>query len=234
MGDYRKLQHNEDLLQLHREIKQHLYDQVSNWDGYDYGEGYCNQGLDLVGISGLRDTRARVEAMGLKNLLRYRTVVDIGCNTGFVALSIADEAAKIPGCEVYPHLVAVANSVASYLQVHNVEFITNSFEEFAASNPVDAVLSFANHSTYDGKTTQSLEEYFQKCWATLKPNGMLLFESHHPDFEGGAFEGVCSVIGIKFKILERKVLQYGTPLSRGRTYIIAQRRPEPGAGTASG
>ena len=85
MRDYRKLENDQRLLELHRTVGQHLLDQVSNWEGYDYGEGYFYQGFNRINISGFRDTNARFQVMWLRNPLQDCNVVDIGCNTGFVA-----------------------------------------------------------------------------------------------------------------------------------------------------
>jgi len=59
---------------------------------------------------------------------------------------------------------------------------------------LDGELSFANHSTYAGKTAQSIHQDFGKCWPDSKADGLLVFESHHPDFEGDSLENACSVI----------------------------------------
>lgn len=221
--DYVRLADNSRLMTLHRELNNYLLESQENWKSHDYGEGYFYQGLDLIGVSGLRDTQGRVEAMGLKDILQGKTVIEIGCNTGFLSISVAKEVKRIVGFDINPHLIDIGKAAARYLNYTNVELLVSSFEEYGDSEPADSILSFANHATYDGNTKQSIEEYFDRCLNLIKPGGMLLFESHPPSYEGEALEGVCAIIEKKFKVLERRTLDYGNFLDRGRTFIIARR-----------
>ena len=224
MRDYQSLQGDPIRFSLHRKINQSLYESASRWESYDYGEGYFYQSLNLIGMSGLRDTSSRVEAMGLKSLLKDKTVFDVGCTTGYLDLSIADAAKSVKGCDTNPYLIDIGKAAAEYLELGNVEFTVSTFEEMEISERVDVVLSFANHSTFDGNTKQTIEQYFDKCHDLLNPGGSLLFESHHPDYEGDAVEEVCSIIDSRFEILNRKVLDYGTRMDRGRIFIVARAR----------
>jgi len=220
--DYLRLRDDPERLALHRQINQCLYEAAREWGAYDYGEGYCYQSLDAIGVSGLRDTRARVEAMALPERLRGKTVLEIGCNAGFIALSLAGVAERVVAFDVNPYLIDVGWLAAAYLGITNVEFVVSSFEEFDHAEPFDAVLSFANHATYDGNTRQPIEQYFRRCSDHLKPGGLLLFESHPPEHEGDALDGVCSIIDARFAVRDRLVLEYGTFLDRGRTFIVAE------------
>lgn len=221
--DYLQLAGNGRLLNLHRQMNQHLDAARREWGSYDYGEGYFYQSLDLIGITGLRDTRARIEGMNLRERLAGRRVLEIGCNTGFVALSIADIAAEVVGFDINPHLVAIAHAAADHLGCTNTRFLVSAFEDLPPSDPYEAVLSFANHSTYDGNTRQSIEEYFTRCRDLLVPGGLLLFESHPPQHEGSGLTGVCEIIGQLFVVREQRILSAGTFLDRGRTFILAER-----------
>jgi 2-polyprenyl-3-methyl-5-hydroxy-6-metoxy-1,4-benzoquinol methylase len=224
--DYVQLLGDRRLLPVHRELNEALLRAVTEWDSYDYGEGYFYQSLDLAGIRGLRDTRARVEAMDLMERLRGRTVLDIGCNSGFLALSLAPAVERITGFDVNPHLISVARTLARHLDATNAEFHATAFEDYARAEPVDAVLSFANHSTFDGNTRQSVSSYLDRCSRVLKPRGLFLFESHHPAYEKLSMDELCAILEQDFDIQERRVLQYGTHYDRGRTFIVAQRKAE--------
>jgi len=220
--DYLDLAGHPDRLALHRKLNQHLHASAHAWDSYDYGEGYFYQSFPRIGISGLRDTAARVDAMGLRDRLAGLRVLEIGCNTGFVALSVADVAAEVVAFDINPHLVDIARTTAGYLGASNTRFDTCSFEDFTADAPFDAVLSFANHCTYDGNTRQNVEQYFTRCRDLLVPGGLLLFESHTPAYEGDGLPGVIETLGRWFTIREQRVLNVGTFLDRGRTFIVAQ------------
>jgi SAM-dependent methyltransferase len=221
--DYVGLGGRPDLMALHRRLNAHLLAARASWPSYDYGEGYFYQSMAPVGITGLRDTAARVEGMGLRPLLAGRRVLEIGCNCGFVALSCADVAARIDAFDINPSLIAVAGEVAAHLGADRARFETSSFESYAAAGTWDVVLSFANHTTYDGNTRQTVEDYFRKCRDLVAPGGRLLFESHAPAYEGEGLQGVCEIIARLFRIRERRVLSAGTFLDRGRTFIVAER-----------
>lgn len=221
--DYLGLAGKPDLLSLHRRLNEHLAISAQTWSSYDYGEGYFYQSMPRIGVSGLRNTAARVEAMNLQNLVAGKRVLEIGCNSGFLALLMAERAAHVTGMDVNPHLIDIARDTAAYLGLKNVQFDVGSFEDFTAPEPFDVVLSFANHHTYDGNTRQSIEEYFAKCRDLLAPGGLFLFESHTPAYEGAGLAGVIDTIGRLFTIREKKTLSGGTFLDRGRTFIVAGR-----------
>jgi hypothetical protein len=60
----------------------------------------------------------------------------------------------------------------------------------------------------------------------LKSDGLLIFESHHPEYEAERLEGVISVIQSRFEILNREILHYGTRMDQGRTFITARPKPD--------
>ncbi len=221
--DYRSLARDPRLLALHRKLNAYLAEEAREWRSYSYGEGYFYQSLPSVGITGLRDTEGRVAAMGLRQRLAGKRVLDIGCNAGFVDLSIADAAQCVVGIDVNPHVIEIARLVARFQGASNLTFLVSPFEEFDLTDRFDSVLSFANHSTYDGNTRQSLQAYFQRCHDVLEPGGSLLFESHTPEHEGKQLEAVCSLIGNQFEIQERHVLDHGGYLDRNRTFVVARR-----------
>lgn len=161
--------------------------------------------------------------MGLKEFLKNKEVLEIGCNTGFVAHSVGDVVKSSLGFDVNPFLVSAATDVAVFLGLKNLQFQESSFENLDCTRKFDVVISFANHSTYDGRTTQNLEDYFSRCQSLLKIGGALLFESHPPEVEKKGIEKVCSIIEKFFTIEERKILNYGGFLDRNRTYIKAFR-----------
>jgi SAM-dependent methyltransferase len=224
LRDYLALRDRPAMFALHAAMNAHLFAAQAEWRSHDYGEGYFYQGLAALGVRGLRDTGARVAAMGLEGRLRGLRVIEIGCNTGFVTLAVAGAARHVVGLDLNPSLVAVATTAAGYLAADNVRFVASSWEAFDPPEPADAVLSFANHATYDGNTGLAVETYFDKCHAATRPGGLLLFESHAPAHEGRGLEDVIAVLGRRFQIRERRVLDGGTFLDRGRTFVVARRR----------
>jgi SAM-dependent methyltransferase len=224
--DYAGLAGRPDLMKLHRDMNRQLALQAEQWDSYDYGEGYYYQSSDELGITGLRDTGGRVAAFGLRDLVQGRTVLEIGCNTGFLSLAIAPQAARIVAFELNPYLIEIAKLGAAFLQADNVEFDAVSFEDFRTDDTFDDVLSFANHHTYDGNTHQTLEEYFARCHALTKPGGRLVFESHPPEIEGSRFGETVKIIERYYDIERNEVFEYGTFLDQNRRFIVGTRRDD--------
>jgi cyclopropane fatty-acyl-phospholipid synthase-like methyltransferase len=222
MRDYLRLASSPSLLPLHAELNRSLYESAAQYDGYDYGEGYFYQSMAELGISGLRDTDARVDAMTLRERLSGLTVLEIGCNAGFLANIIASVARSITCLDTNSHLIDIARTAARHSQKTNLTALPVAFEDFTSSEGFDAVLSFANHSTYDGNTRQSVEEYFLRCRSLLRPGGLFLFESHAPAYEGDDIIEVCRLIETHFQLEHRSVLNYGTYLDRGRTFIVGR------------
>ena len=85
--------------------------------------------------------------------------------------------------DVNPYLIEIGNALVEHFDLKNLRFSTQGFEEYNADEPFDVVLSFANHSTYDGKTKHTLDEFFGKCHRLLCKGGRLMFESHPPELE---------------------------------------------------
>jgi len=221
--DYLGLAGDPALLALHHRLHTILDRAASEWPSHDYGEGYFYQSLSAIGVRGLRDTAARVAAMDLARRVAGRRVLEIGCNTGFLSLSIAANAGWVEGFDVNPFLVEVASTTANHLGATNVCFGVSAFESRPLDARFDVVLSFANHSTYDGNTRQSLGEYFDRCHALVEPGGWLLFESHPPAHEGSGLERVLALVADRFRIEEHRVIEDGTFLDRGRTFVAARR-----------
>ena len=221
LNDYEHLDGKGSLLDLHLAMNSQLLAADREWHNYDYGEGYFYQGLDSIQVSGLRDTRGRVGTMQLRERLKGKSVLEIGCNTGFLSLSFADVAKRVVGFDVNPYLLNIGRSAAEFLGFRNVSFLDSAFEDYSSDDSFDVVMSFANHSTYDGNTHQSINEYFSRCRHLVAPGGQLLFESHPPQHEGAGLEQVCGILEQHFEVKERAVLEYGTFLDRGRTFITA-------------
>ncbi|MGE0495168.1 MAG: class I SAM-dependent methyltransferase [Vulcanimicrobiota bacterium] len=222
--DYVALADQPDLLKLHHDLHQMVLEASQQWGSYDYGEGYFYQSSPELGIRGLRDTRARLEGMELKRWLAGKSVLEIGCNSGFLGLAVAAFASHLTGFDINPHLVAMANRAAQYLGRQNATFTASSFEDFDCSQRFEAVLSFANHSTYDQNTRQSIEQYLDRCVGLLEPEGLFLFESHPPELEGESLAHVLELIGERFEVLETRVLKAGSFMDKERTYLVGRRK----------
>ena len=192
---------------------------------YDYGEGYFYQSLASAHISGFRNTEERISHLGLNALVEKKSVLDIGCNTGFLLLSLANSYKYGFGFDINPYIVEIANKTKLYLGINNTDFVKSSFEGLKPQPMYDVILSFANHATFDKNTKQDIRSYFQKIASILNDGGMLVFESHPPDFEDKTkLESVINVIKTIFYIDDIKQLPLRGFLDKGRTYVLARKR----------
>jgi SAM-dependent methyltransferase len=222
--DYPLLEGNDSLRELHLDLNRDIYAQTAEWPSHDYGEGYFYQSLDEVSISGLRDTSARISALDIGDRVEGRSVLDIGSNSGFLALGLARTAKSVLGIEANPYLCNMATTTASFLKRDNASFQNLLFEAFETTDKFSAVLSLANHSTYDGNTAQTVEQYLMKCHSLLESEGLFVFESHAPAYEGDQLQGVLDLIDEKFNIIQRTTLKTGKRFDDGRTLLIANPR----------
>jgi len=177
------------------------------YDDYDYGASYNYQSFDELCLSGFRDTAARVNALSLKEIAAGKEIIDIGSNAGFLVFSLRNEITSAIGIEYNPYLCEQANAVADYLGVKGkCLFENSSFENYdSKGKKFDIVLSLANHSTYDGNTTQSLDDYFKKIQRLLHPDGIMIFESHPPNLDTD--EKVKLIMEIMDKYFEIELLK---------------------------
>jgi hypothetical protein len=87
LNDYKWLFHHKDYLSLHKKLTEYVVYGAKRWSGYDYGEGYFYQGCPSIGITGFRDTETRIKQIDLLHYIAGKTVLEIGCNSGFIAIT---------------------------------------------------------------------------------------------------------------------------------------------------
>ena len=214
------------MLNLHSELNLILSASKEHWTSHDYGEGYFYQGLNNLNISGIRDTESRVRAYKLTSLVKDKSVLDIGCNSGFLDICLASSAKYIDALDINPFLIKCAEEVKDFTSISNINFFNKDFKDFSpAKQKYEVVLSFANHSTYDKNSVLDLHKYFEKISSLLVSGGTLIFESHHPTYETPEDLMKCiDEIKFYFSITEQKKLIYGTFADQGRTLIICKKK----------
>ena len=176
-------------------------------------------------ITGFRSTEIRIKDMGLRDLLKGKRVLDIGTNAGFIPLECADVCQSIDAFDINPFLIEIAQTCAKFLHLDNIRFWSGTFEEYNEAKTYDVVLPFANHSTYDHNTKQSLDDYFRKCHRYVIDGGMLLFESHLPSYETPEqLNKVLEVLGKCFSVEKSYKLNRGTAGDRGRMFAVCRKQ----------
>jgi SAM-dependent methyltransferase len=215
---------DDELFAFHREINQILLKQAKEYSHYDYGEGYFYQSFSSAYISGFRDTTERVKHLGLREITKNKSVLDIGCNAGFILISLADTYKSGFRFDFNPYLIEIANATISFKKINNTNFSASFFEDIDIEESYDVVLSLANHSIYDGNTKQDLDSYFKRISDVLKKDGIMVFESHPPAIENT--EQLDKALGAIRKIFQiEKIFKLPLKgfLDKNRTYVIVKK-----------
>jgi len=205
-----------ELDQLHKKLKSHLDEQSKNYTSFVYAQqkGFY-QGFDEIKIDGCRPSEIRFDRYQIeKYLSKNKTVLDIGCNCGFLALLISRYVFHIDGVELNPYLVKIGNDTKEYLKVDNLYFYASSFEDYKTDKKYDIIFSLANDETIDGNTKFTFIEYIQKILDLLKNEGHLMFETVSTDtFEPRIFKPKLEFLKKKFIILEDKMVKSEYPIN---------------------
>lgn len=162
-----------DLATLHEDISRiwASYGEMSNLRFGDFGLSY--QSCAPAFIAGSRDTEARAVAYGLLDLCAEKSVLDLGCNTGFLALAAAAHAQAVTGVEKERALVEIGQRVTAHLKVENCEFQSGDVLDFNPEAVFDVVIAAAVH----GWIGMPLSEFGARLAQLTSANGAVLFES---------------------------------------------------------
>lgn len=143
----------------------------------DFGGVMPYQSLEMIGLKGGRPTEKRMEEYGLKEILRPEDdVLDIGCNSGFFDILVAQFVHSVTGVEYDKSLVRVGELVRDYLEVPNCAFYNGDFKDWYKQTNMkfDVIFSFAIHHWLN----LSPEEYVTILDGLLREEGYICFESH--------------------------------------------------------
>jgi SAM-dependent methyltransferase len=187
---------------IQRRLSGHLRDQQRSWQR-GYSNGYFYQGLEELGITGAKPTGFRFGQYDVDDLLQGKDVLDIGSNAGFVAIYCARLANGVVGVELNPYLNRVARDAADYLGVSNLEIVESDFASFSSDRMFDVVLSLSNHHTIDGNLNMGFARHIARIADLLRPDGIMLFESHNVFGPGTGGEGDDGDMAEKIEIISK-------------------------------
>lgn len=209
----------------HRSLRFKIIDILKNNKEYDYGNGYLYQSFDKVPLRGLRNTKYRIRELKIDEFTNNKNVLDIGCNTGFLSMSIKPIYKKLVGIDHHQISVNIANLVRDYLSISKVHFLHENFNNFKFDDNFDIIFSLANHSTED-KGIIDTNSYFKKINQLLNNKGLLFIESHHPQIETNSeFEKKVSdlINDYNYKILYKNKYKSVNFYDDGRTFYILKK-----------
>jgi cyclopropane fatty-acyl-phospholipid synthase-like methyltransferase len=195
-----------------------------NTNFFDYGVGYFYQSSNVLNINGLRNSKFRKEKINIADLTYGKKLLDIGTNSGFLLLELKNNFSYALGIDYNPKLIEIANAAKNYLNISNIDFRSENFETQIINEKFDIILSLANHHTFD-KGITSTENYFKKIIQILNSNGILIFESHHPQIESEKeFLKFIDFLSSDFEILRKDKYQTKNFFDNGRSFAILKKK----------
>lgn len=212
-----------DRLKLYLTLRRIIARQNKEWSNFIYSWGYFYQGYDRIGITGTRNTELRFKLYELDKVLnKEMTVLDIGCNAGFLAMEIARYSGHVTGVDWNPYQIEVANTVKQHLNLNNIEFLHDKFDVDKVQKKFSVVTSFANHHTSDGGMRPDLRQYFEGLHHILHEEGVLLFESHPTDVNEAFKQFIHSLKEIF--IIEKEKIVFDANLAGGERLFYVLRK----------
>ncbi|WP_051304589.1 class I SAM-dependent methyltransferase [Chitinilyticum litopenaei] len=208
--------------------------QAQQW-GRPYVAGYAYQGYERLGIAGAKPTQERLEAYGFLPWLRPdMSVLEIGCNNGFMALEMARYVQQVDAIEYNPYLVEIGRVAGEALGQRNVHFEVADFALWRPRQRYHVVLSFANHCTIDGNLAMDFEDFVAKLWQLTLEGGHVLFESHNVFGPGAGTAGDDGDLDRKFDVVERYFELLDSKMTRcfvpvhdvDKLFVVLRRRPQ--------
>ncbi len=164
---------HKQLAQLHQDVSSRWtdYQEASDMRFGDFGLPY--QSCDAAMIVGSRDTDVRAIAYDLEALCGGQRVLDLGCNTGFLALAAAPVAHTVVGVEHEQALVDIGSLVSRFLKAETVSLHCADATAYQSADPFNVVIAAAVH----GWMAMPLAELGRRFAELTTPGGAILFES---------------------------------------------------------
>ncbi|MFF2874878.1 class I SAM-dependent DNA methyltransferase [Gottfriedia sp. NPDC057991] len=106
------------------------------------------------------------------------SILDIGCGTGTLPISLAKLNYSISGVDLSEEMLSVAMAKAEREKV-NIPFFQQNMVELEGFDQLDCVTIFCDSLNYL-ETEDQVKQTFKKVNESLKDNGLFLFDVHSP------------------------------------------------------
>lgn len=106
------------------------------------------------------------------------SILDIGCGTGTLPISLAKLNYSISGVDLSEEMLSVAMAKAEQEKV-NIPFFQQNMVELEGFDQLDCVTIFCDSLNYL-ETEDQVKQTFTKVNESLKDNGLFLFDVHSP------------------------------------------------------
>lgn len=110
---------------------------------------------------------------------RPKTLADLGCGTGNLAIPLAQSGFKVTGIDLSGDMLAVARNKSEHLLGVTMNWVQQDMREWELHEPVDAAVSFCDCLNYILEE-QEIVQVFQQTYNGLNPGGLFIFDVHTP------------------------------------------------------
>ena len=109
-----------------------------------------------------------------------KSVADIGCGTGSVALPLAQRGYQVIGIDLSESMLSIAREKESQLGRMRgcVQWVCQDMREWSVPEPVDTVVCYCDSINYLTET-EDVRSFIQQTYSQLRPGGLFLFDMHH-------------------------------------------------------
>ena len=187
-----------------------------------YGGSGFYQSYYELGIPGTRNSGERILLYKMRDYLKKDdSVLDIGCNCGFLDLQISSFVGSVLGIEIEQGFIDVANKTRDWLNIGNASFRCMDFHDDKMNRRFNAILSLAVHELMLLKFTE--QEYVDRIKELLLEGGYLFFESHDTRTDLQLFNKLCEMFKATgfTEIMKKEYVDHPSNISR--IIVVMQR-----------
>ncbi len=109
------------------------------------------------------------------NSFNPKTIVDLGCGTGTIALNLAKKGFDVTGIDLSKHMISVANEKINKNVKDNISFKVGNIINFNLDENVDCMISTCDSFNYILNDSDLLKS-FKNVNKYLNDNGMFIFD----------------------------------------------------------
>ena len=102
------------------------------------------------------------------------TILDIGCNTGFISAYLSKYVKAIDAVEFDTNVFSIASRTMEYFSIKNVQLLNEDIKTFKSNKKYDLVMSYAIHRWVG----MELIDYIQLLLSFKDASGFIIIESH--------------------------------------------------------
>jgi SAM-dependent methyltransferase len=138
---------------------------------------YFYQTHPSLNINGVRPTITRLNNYKIFEYINQgSTILDIGCNTGFISAYLSEYVKAIDAVEFDKDVISIAHRTMEYLSINNVQLFNEDIKTFKSNKKYDLVMSYAIHRWVGIE----LIDYVRLLLSFKDASGFIIIESH-PD-----------------------------------------------------